>query len=228
MCLGVAQQPGDGIGSRHEFSLKPWAPPKSPRPAHWEDQMWPSMDHEVLIDKAKEKEEQRLSDLRSKAEEEAARRIRSPEDFIALVHLSAPGAYLLSLGWVPCLPPCLLLSCHPLDCSERCRANEHHPGTPRGTLRVVGSQVATIAAEARQPWNGRFELEGAAAELTLRLLIVRLQQARHGGVLHNRGGQVRGGNLLCRCVTWQPPTSLIVACADLRLQSGDVRSGGVF
>eukprot|EP01049_Picozoa_sp_SAG25_P018170 SAG25_NODE_5081_length_705_cov_0.536304_1_plen_30_part_10 len=30
--------------------------------------MWPSMDHEVLIDKAKEKEEQRLSALRSMAE----------------------------------------------------------------------------------------------------------------------------------------------------------------
>ena len=29
ICLGSAQQQGDGIGTEHTYALKPWAPPKS-------------------------------------------------------------------------------------------------------------------------------------------------------------------------------------------------------
>ena len=59
-----------------------------------------------------------------------------------------------------------------------------------GTLRVVSGQRADLAAAAKHPWNGQFVVEGADAELTLRLLIVRRQQALHGSVVHNRGGKV--------------------------------------
>jgi hypothetical protein len=149
----------------HVYSLKPWAPPKTERPAHWDDQMWPAMDHERLLGRALERERERAAARDASAA--AVAQLNSPGEFLAALRTAAPGEYRLDLEW-----------------------DDHHPGEPMGTVRVVDGQRASVLADAKHPWNGRFGVEGTHATLSLRLLIIRRQTSLAGAVVCNRGGQV--------------------------------------
>ena len=85
-------------GPRHPYELKSWSPPKSQRPSHWDENLWPNMDHEKLLEVARQKEEQRIAAAKQEAAAHAARRLlHSPQQFMSLLRSAQAGDYSLLL-----------------------------------------------------------------------------------------------------------------------------------
>lgn len=61
----------------------------------------------------------------------------------------------------------------------------------QGSLHVINGQRVALEGHVRLPWNGRFQVKGPDAQLTLTLLTLRRQRGEGNGVVWNRGGQVR-------------------------------------
>ena len=95
LCAWFHAAPSGGHGKRlqHEYAVKPWDTPETPRPAHWDERTWPEMDHEKMLRRAEQREEERIAAELAKAE--TAERFETPPEFIARVHKYAPGTYML-------------------------------------------------------------------------------------------------------------------------------------
>lgn len=96
----MARGAGDST-PRHEWSTRPWAPPKSEAPEHVAE-TYGGMNHELLLAKAKER------DAEEQAKRDAVAAVRaaedkSPEAFLKAVRSFLPGDYYLLFR---CAPAC--------------------------------------------------------------------------------------------------------------------------